>query len=143
MADTEHDIAVQVAEDKRAREGVASNAAVARLGNMAIPGNNTNTAGVTTNPLAEPTAERYVPQAERRTHPLRTEGDWQHRDRIEALLADELADATECDRIGGEPTIVRPCPATDYCVFHHPDSLPCEDATCPAVIAAWTKEATE
>lgn len=135
MADTIHDARIIVAEQQREREGCEVGSCVAPLtvgacvspltvGVSRLDAYRTNSAGVTTNPL-------------------RTEADWQHAERVIALLADELAEATECDRIGGEPTIVRPCPATDYCVFHHPDSLPCEDATCPAVIAAWTKEATE
>ena len=126
MADTEHDIAVLVAEQQREREGITAA--------------NTNVIGADTNSLAEPTAECYVTQAERRTHPLRTEGDWQQAERVIVLLADELHEATECGRKRRWVHEYSRCPAADYCAFHHPDSLPCEDATCPAVIAAWARE---
>lgn len=149
MTDTSHDIAVQVAEDKREREGCEVGSCVAPLtvgacvspltvGVGRLDAYRTNTAGADTNSLAEPTAECYVTQAKRLINPLRTEADWQQAERVIALLAEKVADRSNCPRIwDGESA---DCPATDYCIDHYPDSLPCEDGTCPAVIAAWARE---
>lgn len=74
-------------------------------------------------------------------HPLRTEADYQHLERALAKACEELSDAVSCPRPRYPAGYT--CPAADYCIDHYPDSLPCEDATCPAVIAAWVKEATD